>query len=170
MHFMNMQEIKTSQLTSRPKGFPLGPACSIVAFLRKAILSLASLANSFLKEPMLALLLFAGPLPPSYSPPSGSIVALRTGVRIARFASLLHTALICHWQERCSEATGGVGVSEPLETFGGQLYYKYKPMQWFAWKSCSIANIMCHYLNSSLPWTFPYTVPVHLFSSDDGKG
>jgi hypothetical protein len=52
------------------------PAGSIVAVLRFAILSLASLDSSFLKEPCLA-----------------------------RFASLLHTALFCHRQGRCSGAS-----------------------------------------------------------------
>ena len=38
---------------------------------------------------------------------------------IARFASLLRTALICHWQGRCSGATGGASATEPWSSQGG---------------------------------------------------
>ena len=39
-----------------------------------------------------------------FAVPSGSIGASLTVVRTACFASLLHTALFCHWQGRCSGA------------------------------------------------------------------
>ena len=31
------------------------------------------------------------------------------------FASLFHTALFCHWQRRCSRATGGASATEPFK-------------------------------------------------------
>ena len=56
---------------------------------------------------------FRQPPPPRFIPPSGSIVALLTAVRIASFASLLHPSLIRHWRGRGSGATGGASAAEP---------------------------------------------------------